>query len=268
MTNLYQHVYLSPHYDDVSLSCGGTVHRQTQAGEAVLVVTICAAPPQPGEPLSPLTQAMHARWGDPADVVATRRAEDQASVTVLGADFQRLGFKDCIYRGQPRAGEWYYNRNADIFGTIHPADKALSDEIARAVIELVSKERTLIYAPLTVGHHVDHQLTHLAAWQLHQMGYTVSFYEDYPYADPEYRPYDSNNSYPLQTTLATLQAADLQPELRFLSEANLAAKIDSIRAYASQLEMLFGDDAKMATRVRDYALQVGDGQLAERIWIP
>lgn len=266
MANSYQHVYLSPHYDDVSLSCGGTVHRQTQAGETVLVVTVCAAPPAPGEPLSPLTQSLHARWGDPADVVATRRAEDQVSVAILGADFQRLDFKDCIYRGRPQAGEWYYNSDADIFGTIYPAEKSLSDEITQAVIELVPKEKPLIYAPLSVGHHVDHQLTHVAAWQLHQVGYTVSFYEDYPYADPEYRPHDGNNLHPLQTTLAALQTAKLQPQLRFLSEANLVAKIDSIRAYASQLEMLFGTDAKMAARVRNYALQVGAGQLAERIW--
>lgn len=269
MTDAYQHIYLSPHYDDASLSCGGAVHQQAQAAEAVLVITICAASPRPDEPLSPFTQAMHRRWGNPADVVATRRVEDQASMGILGADFRRLDFMDCIYRGQPRAGEWYYNSDADIFGQIHPADLALIPKIVEAIVDAVpAGGNRVIYAPLAVGHHVDHQLAHAAAWQLRAQGYAIAFYEDYPYADLNYFPHGEDNPYTLQATLAALQAANLRPQLRPLSAANLAAKIDSIRAYASQLQLLFGGKAEMAARVRDYARLVGEGNPAERIWIP
>ena len=88
MTDFYQHVYLSPHYDDAALSCGGSIHQQVQAGELVLVITICAAPPETNEPFSPYAQAMHRVWGDPLDVVATRQAEDQAA---NNPDIKRLG---------------------------------------------------------------------------------------------------------------------------------------------------------------------------------
>ncbi|NUN97629.1 MAG: PIG-L family deacetylase [Candidatus Omnitrophica bacterium] len=94
MFHSYPHIYLSPHYDDASLSCGGAIHLQAQAGQAVLVVTICAAPPPSGEPLSPFAQSLHRTWGNPADVIATREAEDRASLAILGADYLRLNFND------------------------------------------------------------------------------------------------------------------------------------------------------------------------------
>ena len=54
------HVYLSPHLDDAVLSCGGMIHRQAQAGERVVVVTVCAGDPPPG-PLSDFARSLHER---------------------------------------------------------------------------------------------------------------------------------------------------------------------------------------------------------------
>ncbi len=36
----YEHIYLSPHLDDVALSCGGRIVKQRSKGENVLVVTV------------------------------------------------------------------------------------------------------------------------------------------------------------------------------------------------------------------------------------
>lgn len=273
MNNPHHHIYLSPHYDDASLSCGGAIHQQTQAEQPVLVITICAAPPKPGEPLSPFAQRLHAAWGNPENVVAARQIEDQASLEVLGADYRRLDFTDCIYRGQPEQGQWYYNNDDQLFGQIHPAELALPIKMAEIVAEMVpAKEEVTLYAPLTVGHHVDHQLVHAAAWRLRQQGWTVAFYEDYPYADPNYpltRSMQAEpNPYNLEATLARQQTAHLQPQLRFISEENLEAKMESVRAYASQLRMLFGGETEMQNYLRQYALNVGQGRLAERVWIP
>ena len=38
--NYYNHVYLSPHLDDIALSCAGRIAAQVAAGELVLVVTV------------------------------------------------------------------------------------------------------------------------------------------------------------------------------------------------------------------------------------
>jgi len=267
----YPHIYLSPHYDDASLSCGGAIHQQTEKGQAVLVVTIFAAPPSSGEPLSTYAETMHRAWGNPADVVAVRQAEDRDSLAVLGADYLRLNFNDCIYRGYPDRGRWFYNSDDELFGTIHPDDEPLIPQLVAALLELIPYEEaeTTVYAPLSVGHHVDHQLVHTAAWELRRQGWSIAFYEDYPYADPASRFAAAGwSQYALAPTLAAQQAARLQPHLRFLSEENLQAKLNSIRAYRSQLETLFGSEAGMTQQLRHYALRIGEGGLAERIWVP
>ncbi len=265
MSGVYQHVYLAPHYDDATLSCGGMIHQHAQAGQPVLVVTVCAAPPDSIEQLSPLAQSQHRQWGDPQDAMATRQAEDQAAMQILGADYLRLRFTDCIYRGEPRSDIWYYLGEADLFGEVHPADRAVAADIAAAVLELVPPgDDATIYAPLTAGHHVDHQLTNKAAWQLGQRGYRLAFYEDYPYVDPYFSPKYHHTD---PVALAARQVRPLRAQLHPLSSEDLAAKIESIGAYNSQIPVLFGTTEKMAACVRRYARHVGGGQWAERVWV-
>ncbi len=261
----FRHVYLSPHYDDAALSCGGLIHQQTQAGQLALVVTVCAAPPDSNEVLSPFAQSQHRQWGNPGDVIAARQAEDQAAMQLLGADYLRLRFRDCIYRSDPRQEEWFYLSEADLFGQVHPAEQFLVAEIAAAILELVPAENeTLLYAPLALGHHVDHQLVRAAAWQLRDYGYRLVFYEDYPYADPHYAAKYRQTD---PVTLAAQQPGLLQAQLCWLAEADLVAKIAAIAAYASQLAVLFGREADMAGRVYNFARHVGQGKPAERNWV-
>lgn len=269
MFDSYQHIYFSPHYDDASLSCGGAIHHHTQAGQSVLVVTVCAAPPTPGEALSAFAQALHQQWGNPGDAVALRQAEDQASLAILGADYLRLNVSDCIYRGKAQHNEWFYNSVDELFGPIHPGDQSLVAKIVEAVVELVPLEvGSTLYAPLGVGHHVDHQVVNAAAWRLHQRGWPAIFYEDYPYTDPDsLYAAQGRTPYTLENTLTIPQNAALQPQLHFLTEDNLQVKIESVAAYRSQLESLFGSEAAMAERLRKYALRVGAGRLAERVWV-
>jgi len=266
---VYDHIYLSPHFDDASLSCGGAIHQQVRAGQAVLVVTICTAPPEVGSALSPFARQFHRAMGNAGDLVAMRRREDRAALDRLGAEIVWLDFQDAIYRGRTGEDEWYYTSCADIFGSIHPDERALSEAIAAAMGEKApGGSQTTLYAPLTVGGHVDHQHAHQAAWRLRAQGWRVVFYEDYPYADPTYRlPFGEENTATLDLTLASLQAARLTPHVVRLSEEDVQAKIDSVRAYRSQVPVLFGDEATMAARLRAYARHVDGRGLAERYWV-
>lgn len=265
MSDIFQHVYLAPHYDDAVLSCGGLIHQQSRAGQLALVVTIFAAPPDSNALLSPFAQSQHRQWGSPANAIATRQAEDQAALQILGADYLRLKFMDCIYRGAPQQEEWYYLSDAEIFGEIHPAEQSLVAEIVAAILELIPVEPgVLLYAPLALGHHVDHQLVRAAALQLRNYGYGLVFYEDYPYADPYYAAKYFHTD-PL--ALVAEQPVPVQAQVRRLTEADLAAKIAAIAAYVSQLPTLFGSEADMARRVHNFARLVGQDKPAERNWI-
>lgn len=266
----YDHVYLSPHFDDAVFSCGGAIHQQCQNGQAVLVVTFCAAMPDPGEPLSPLAERFHAWMGHPADVVAARRREDRAALAIVGAEGLWLDFKDCIYRGRSCEHLWHYTSIREVFGRIHPNERTLAEVMAVAVNERVSiGSKTTIYAPLGVGNHVDHQLTHCAAWVLHAQQGRLVLYEDYPYADPDRpHPIDESIASSPASTLAATAATLLAPRFVHLSEADLQAKIDGVRAYRSQLAMLFGEEAAIPSRLRTYASRHDPYRLAERFWIP
>ena len=266
----YDHVYLSPHFDDAALSCGGAIHQQRRAGEAVLVITICAAPPDPGEALSPFAQKVHAAMGDPDDLIAARLREDQAAMERLGVEAVWLGFQDAIYRQSGDESGWLYTSIAEAFGPVHPDAQGRAEAIAAAVRENEpGGPQTTLYAPLTVGRHVDHQLAHQAAWMLREQGWQVVFYEDYPYADLAFRlPFDEENTASLKATLAAFQALYLTPRVVRLSEDDVQARIDSVRAYHSQVPLLFGDEAMMAARVRAYTQSIDGQGPAERFWIP
>jgi LmbE family N-acetylglucosaminyl deacetylase len=117
-----------------------------------------------------------------------------------------------------------------------------------------------MFAPLGVGHHVDHQLVFRATRRLGPR-FGVLYYEDYPYAA---KPGE------LDRRLQEL-GMPARPRLTPVSDL-IGIKIAAIARYKSQLEMLFGSSEAMPGAVRDYARWVasaserGGGQYAERVW--
>jgi LmbE family N-acetylglucosaminyl deacetylase len=264
MSDFYAHVYLSPHLDDAALSCGGLVHQQVRAGQRPLVVTLFGGPPPSDVSLSEFAQFQHARWGNPEDLIAARWAEDQAALAVLGADYLRLNYPDCIYRGRGHASRpglsddsgWYYASEQALFGPVHPAEQGLPGELAAALNELIPfGDGVTLYAPLTVGNHVDHQLAFAAAIIMKAQGWRVRFYEDYPYA---------TNEGALSAALVARGITHWQPMVTPLSQDDLVAKVQAIACYESQLGVLFGSVESMALLVRGYISRLG----GERLWWP
>lgn len=262
-------VYLSPHLDDAVLSCGGAIYQQATAGEEVLVITIFAGEFEGSDP-SPFALEQHRLWGNVPRPMTLRRAEDIAALTLLGAEVCHLDALDAVYRATSGPGDgtgvdrWLYRDLETLFGAIHPADpvgqqgaQELADDLA-AVIP--PDDGGLIYAPLGVGCHIDHQLVHAAARKLLQAGFWVIFYEDYPYAEVP------------GATASALSAADAESwrsQAISLEPADLSAKVSALGYYRSQLAVLFGGAEAMPSRVWSFAATRSPGAaLAERIWWP
>jgi LmbE family N-acetylglucosaminyl deacetylase len=244
--------------DDVVLSCGALIHRQARAGQPPLVITLFSGQPPAGVELSDFAQLQHERWGTLEDVMGVRWSEDRAALAVLGADYLRLNYPDCIYRGRERSDEpvWYYPSEEALFGSVHPSEDGLPAELAAVLSEFIPPgEGVRLYAPLTVGNHVDHQLTFAAAHILRAQGWGLRFYEDYPYVERE----DA-----LSAALAARGAEHWQPMLMTLDEDDVAAKIEAIACYESQLGVLFGGTEVFPDRVRDFVTSSG----GERFWHP
>ncbi|HEX8958759.1 MAG TPA: PIG-L family deacetylase, partial [Solirubrobacterales bacterium] len=174
----YRHVYVSPHFDDVALSAGGTLLGQVARGGAVLVVGVCTA--RPPAAVSEFAEFQHDRWGGAADPWAEREEEERRAMTALGADYFWLDLPDAIYRGEQ------YLSDDDLFGPVKPGDAPVAAALAAAVLDLAARETSAtFYLPLGVGGHVDHQLCFDLAAPLLAAGRAVLLYEDVPYAlDP------------------------------------------------------------------------------------
>ncbi len=250
-------IVLSPHIDDAALSIGGLINKWSRAGETTLVVTIMTADP-PLVPLSPFADELHSRWGAPAgEVYGLRREEEKRAMARLGAAHVHLGLSDCIYRSGPEG--FYYGSEAAIFGVVAAGDESLVTEIVRRLMEVSTRDNSTVYAPLAVGHHVDHQLVSRAArdWSRD----SLFFYEDAPYAYACGAVTDA-----IDRTFAA--EAMPQPITLNIEAEDVLAKIGAIGCYRSQLGVLFGSHVSMAAQVWDYSRRLADESgWVERLWV-
>ncbi len=225
-------IFLSPHPDDAVLSCGGWIYQLARQGAAPMVMTIFGGDSPANAPLSPFAQQLHERWQLGENAPARRRDEDRAACHRLGCAVIHLPFADAV------------------FGEVGEA--SIVDRVAEAVraqVAQVSAARLVV--PLTAGHHVDHQITQLAAECLND---ELIYYEDYPYAKT------------LERMAHVWGNTQWHAETIGLSESALAAKIDAFLQHRSQVSTFYHDDEEVAQRMCTYAERVGEGNPAERYW--
>ncbi len=167
-------VILSPHLDDAVLSLGGLIGREVAAGRDVEVVSCFTS----GPPLDTIVPA-HRVFGD----YSMRRAEDERAMRVLGARHRWLDLHERIWRqpALPPSGVF----PTHVFRTPDRMDDfAELKSIRAAIASILEAGATVVYAPLAIGHHVDHVEVALAALR-ETLGSgafdRIKFYED-PYA--------------------------------------------------------------------------------------
>jgi len=257
VTPNYQHIYLSPHFDDAVYSCGGAIGVQAHAGQRPLVVTIFAGIPSSTLELSSFALKMHNVMGfgqDAEPLIAARRKEDANALGHLHADYLWLDYVDAIYRGTPA----YYTRNDLICGRVHPGDLEIGRRLAQDLLILYERlPHATWYVPLGVGLHVDHQIVTSAANQLLQHGANIKFYEDFPYAKKARR---------LRKRLKEI-GITLQPVLLEISET-LQLRQKAAEMYASQVKLNFGTMEAMYKAMKNYTRRVHHWKIVhmERYW--
>ena len=255
------HLYLSPHLDDVALSCAGIITNQRARGESVVVATFFTGDTRAALPT--LAKHFHAAWQIRDQPFAVRCGEDVDAIRMLGATHRHEGMLDAIYRTHAE-GTPLYRKILDIFGPLHPEDDATVDALsARMTALLGAFEPEHIYLPLGVGCHVDHIAVARAGRQaLRHLAERVRLYEEFPYATgafPKVRPGS------VEQALAASQWAPLAPRIERI---DLDRRIAAARCYRSQIDDLFKGDAAMCALLQDYAHRIGGGTPAERYWTP
>lgn len=244
-------VYLSPHFDDVVLSCAGIIFDQVAAGETVEAWTVCAGAPSEDAPLSDFALKLHERWQTGVGAVAVRRAEDEAALRLLGVVGRYWELPDCIYRrlpgpdGAPEAGGWLVSGEDDLWQPVHPQEQATADRLVAWLVEELTPADCLI-SPLTLGDHVDHSIVRAAAERAVGLaGCALWYYPDYPYA---VRP---------AVQIADKTGPGWQPECREISGAGLRAWQAAIACYESQMSTFWPGRAEMEASIEAYSRQGG-----------
>ena len=274
-------IYLSPHFDDVVLSCGGLVWEQVRAGQQVEVWTICAGAPEPGAELSDFAQSLHVRWETGPEAVPTRRAEDEQALRLLGASARYWHLPDAIYRQLP-GGDWLVNDNDGLWQPVHPAEQGIVEQLAGWIHEGIGQDDapadTRLVSPLTLGNHVDHSVVRAAAEHAtskyaaskqaakklvdikpaakkpgaEPMAPGLWYYPDYPYAtNPE-------------TSWTGKAGEDWQKTCHSVSREALAAWQAAVACYASQLSTFWPTRAELDAALEDY-WRAGGGKC---LWLP
>ena len=241
---VHRHIFLSPHFDDVVYSCGGTLGVQASAGLRPLVITVFGGAPTTPVEFSPFALETHRKMGfrqDAQAAIATRRREDAAALDYLHADYLWLDYPDAMYRGTP---PHYPNRVVGV--DVHPGDLWIDRELAQNLVALHDRLPDAVrYAPLAIGPHVDHQIVCSAADRLTELGANVKLYEDFPYVldngAREKRIKDFGGS--------------LEPALVEMSEM-LPLRQEAAAMYASQIDANFGNKEVMFNAMQTYTYSI------------
>jgi LmbE family N-acetylglucosaminyl deacetylase len=169
----YDHVYVSPHLDDVAASCSGRIFKQRQQGESVLVVTVFTRAVRSGS--KTVSQALKSVLNYPC-----RREEDRMAMQRMGVDYLWLEHPEILFRNQ-KPWTRYWPQYQDSQG-----NKTLCDTLIREFQDICRRTRcTDVILPLGVGQHMDHQMIFQAGVALlHDQDhpFRIVFYEETPYA--------------------------------------------------------------------------------------
>jgi LmbE family N-acetylglucosaminyl deacetylase len=203
-----------------------------------------------------------------ADAMAVRRAEEERYAYLVEASVVFLDLPDAVFRG--------YSGDAELLGEVREDDLPPYEIVRREIVRL---EPQMVYFPLGVGNHVDHQLVREVGlgllgerrrWVMPGPSFLgrMSFYEDFPYAwwnDFEGVSGGATGGFDLELP------AEVGLEAQYCDISDLLErKAAGIRLYASQLSRLFESDQGLLDDLAGYharvALAGGVGGYAERYW--
>ena len=227
-------IILSPHLDDASLSIGGLIAALRRFVRVEVWTIFCSATFQ--GPYSEVAQWLHESSGGATGIRLSwlREKEDRGACRRLGASPRHLPWKDSPYR-KTTDGKFMYN------GRVQPRWHSDDEKMLVSIASDFKKEfrdGDVIVAPLSVGNHVDHQITRRVAEMVNPP--TLLYYPDFPYV------VTYNEQLPQKTErLCTIEYT--------LTPGEVDDWIAAVRCYVTQMRMLERAVGSVPELVRQYA---------------
>lgn len=197
LNNKKNYIFISPHLDDAILSAGALIYELKNKGR-IKIITIFTK-------------------GD--ELFFKRKIEDINVCKYLKIDYFHLDFTDVLWRNSSNLIE----------------EKNLEKTIINRLKKSIKNNKdTIIFAPLSIGNHIDHRIIN----KICRDNYTnVIYWEDYPY----------NLKYKLSEVFIKKDNLSY-----FEYKKNLFIKEKLIKFYSSQIPSLFGDKPIILKKERYY----------------
>nr|BFD41399.1 hypothetical protein FFPRI1PSEUD_28980 [Pseudomonas sp. FFPRI_1] len=238
-------VVLSPHPDDGVWSLGSGLARWAPHQDIQLLSLFA------GDAGAGLIQARapEQRWRC-FSTPGQRRAEDRRAATILGYGCSNLEAADGALR-LDQAGGFAHASLASLFLDSTPASWPEPEPALVAALQGFLRPQDVVCAPLAIGAHVDHCLTHCLARGLTNRLY---FYSEFPYADQMSQ----------QALERHVQALGLQLQAEDIA-CSWPAWRDAALCYRSQVVMLFAGQRRFLQALQRHCRVQGDTAFC-RIW--
>ncbi len=150
-------IFLSPHLDDVVLSCATWIMRLKKAGHEIEILNIFNS-------------------GEPHEAYQERMNEDAEAIKILDIQASAFDLSDAPFR------EVIQRTKGQILFVTPDEDQESLRQVARLLaLKLNENAYDWVYAPLGVGWHLDHLIVHEAAIQSFALS-KLRFYAERPYS--------------------------------------------------------------------------------------
>lgn len=203
---------------------------------------------------------------DALDAMEMRKVEEERYAYFSGASVIFLDLPDAVYRG--------YEGDEQLLGGVRD-DDAAPYELLRS--EILRLEPQMVYFPLGIGGHVDHQLcrevgvgllSERRQWVMPAPSFVgrTSFYEDFPYV--WWRDFSGPNREG-GVELDLPAGVGLEPQYADITDV-FDRKAAGIQIYGSQVPRLFDSPQSLLDDLAGYHARVGlaggGAKFAERYW--
>ena len=226
-------IFLSPHLDDVILSCGGFIYKLVhEKHEKVEIWTFASGIPE----VTPKTRIVSEllndwKFSSAKEAVESRIDEDFNAASVLGVKSVFLNFLDCIYRRNNK-NEYPYD---NVFVEPEMFDYEMMDQYRNELMKNLT-DTDIVYAPFSIGGHVDHRIVHTVSKQLNRK---IKYFLDVPYSI----------WHPDEIDMVTKEYNEYTESL---SDSDFIKWEEAIKEYKSQIETLFDDVSNIQSELKKF----------------
>jgi LmbE family N-acetylglucosaminyl deacetylase len=219
--------FISPHFDDAILSAGALMKYLSKYTKIVVINIFTKAGPPPYT-LSARAFLTQVGYTDAQTLFIDREKEDAEVLSHVANKVINLGYTDALWRKKsdtwfgkilPELDHIYLTYRFHIIrGIISKHDRPMINQIVEKVHDLISDKNAVVFAPLGVGSHIDHVITHEIAKKQKQQ---VMYWSDFPYNEK--------------------QSTETKHLHSFSFGEDLSEKKPLIQGYTSQYQAMFKD---------------------------